>query len=310
MKRTTITTIFIGAIVIIIALIIIIPWREAVVPSQESGRLTVTASFYPLAFFAQEIGGNFADVATITPAGIEPHDYEPTTQDLIRIEQSKLIILNGGGLEAWGDSVLQNTDPKMTKVVSAGEGLIDRQMVEGGETILDPHIWLAPMFAEKMVDAIMNGFVDVDPVNADTYRANANILKQKLVNLDIRYRQGLKRCASDSIVTVHSAFGYLAAEYGLKQLSITGVSPDAEPSLKQIDDLVKFVRSNNIRYIFFESLTSPKLAQVIAEETGAQTLSLNPLEGLTKNEINAGKDYFTAMDENLAHLQIALECAP
>ena len=131
---------------------------------------------------------------------------------------------------------------------------------------------------------------------------------RKLDDLDRQYRRGLANCQEKNIVTSHAAFGYLATAYGLNQVSITGLSPDAQPSPRQLADIVKFTRANNVKYIFFESLVSPKLSKTIATEIGAQTMVLNPLEGLTDEEVSQGNNYFTEMENNLANLKTALEC--
>lgn len=270
-------------------------------------KIRVVASFYPLYFFSQKIGGDRAEVVNITPAGAEPHDFEPTAGDIAMMERAQLIILNGGGLEAWGDRVLENNNAHTT-VVIAGEGLTTQQIVEDGETMTDPHVWLSPVLAQHMVERIEQGFINVDPDNAAYYKMNARTLLDTLSALDTAYRDGLRACASKDIVTSHAAFGYLAAAYGLNQVSIAGLSPDAEPSPKQLADIAQFATSHRVRYIFFESLVSPKLSQTIAREVGAQTLTLDPIEGLSDDDSAAGKDYVTLMRDNLAHLTIALQC--
>lgn len=276
-------------------------------PEASGEKMSIVASFYPVYFFASEIGGDKADVMNVTPAGGEPHDYEPTAQDMARIESGKLLILNGG-VEAWAENIEQNIDPSRTIVVTAGKGLMTQQVVEEGETITDPHVWLSPLLAQQMVDKIASGFTQADPDNASYYATNAQALKAKLSDLDTAYKQGLSTCKSKNIITSHAAFGYLASTYGLNQVPITGVSPDAEPSAQELAQVAKFARDNNVKYIFFESLVSPKLSETIATEVGAQTLVLNPLEGLTDEEIAADKDYFTEMQNNLANLKTALQC--
>ena len=271
-------------------------------------KLQVITSFYPLYYFAKEIGGDKAVVINITPAGAEPHDYEPTAEDIARVEKSKILILNGGGLEAWADKIRNNIDPRHTIVVIAGEGLATRQVTEEGKTVSDPHVWLSPFLAKQMVDRIAQGFIHADPDAEDYYRTNADVLKAKLDGLDTAYRLGLSHCKTQSIVTSHAAFGYLAATYKLKQVSITGLAPDIEPSPRQLIDIVKFARENQVKYIFFESLVSPKLSQTIANEVGAQTLVLNPIEGLTNAEMAQGKNYLTEMQSNLTNLKRALQC--
>ena len=275
---------------------------------KETPKISVVTSFYPLYFFAHRIGGDKADVTNITPAGSEPHDYEPTPQDMAKIEKSQLVVLNGGHLEAWGDDVEKNIDPKNTAIVVAGEGLTTQQVEEEGETITDPHVWLSPLLAEKMVDKITEGFVKADMGNKDYYQANGSALKQDLARLDTAYRSGLTSCQSKDIITSHAAFGYLATTYGLNQVPIAGLSPDAEPSSQELIDIAAFAKKNNVKYIFFESLVSPKLAQTVATEVGAQTLVLNPIEGLTDEELAENKTYLTEMQSNLDHLKIALRC--
>ena len=148
----------------------------------------------------------------------------------------------------------------------------------------------------------------MDPSHADIYQANAAVLTNSLDALDLEYRSSLATCAQKNIVTSHAAFGYLSKEYGLTQIAIAGLSPDAEPSAKDLAEVTQFVKKNTIGYIFFESLTSPKLSETIAREVGAKTLVLNPVEGLTQEEMTDGKTYFTVMQENLVNLKTALLC--
>jgi len=274
----------------------------------DHNKLQVVTSFYPLYFFATVIGGDKAWVTNIVPAGAEPHDYEPTSGDLVRLKNSRLIVLNGGGLETWQDNIRKNINPEKTAIIVAGEDLITQQIAEDGQTGIDPHVWLAPSLAEKMVDKIAQGFFQADPTNKNYYENNAETLKNKLAQLDAQYENGLSNCAKKDIITSHSAFGYLATAYGLNQVSIAGLSPDAEPSPSQLAAVAKFAKDNSVKYIFFESLASPKLASTLAIEVGAQTLVLNPLEGLTAEEEADGKNYLTVMQDNLTNLETALQC--
>jgi zinc transport system substrate-binding protein len=277
-------------------------------PSVRSNKLQVAASFYPLYFFSQQIGGEKASVINITPAGAEPHDYEPTAQDITQIENSKLLILNGGGLEAWGENIKQNLNAKNIVIVTVGEGLINRQVLERRENITDPHIWLSPPLAKEIVDKITQGYIQIDSANKKYYQANRDTLKTELTKLDNEYRQELGNCLEKTFITSHAAFGYLASTYGLHQVPIAGLSPDAEPSPQQLAAIVKFAKANNVKYIFFENLISPKLSNTIANEVGAKTLVLNPIEGLSNEEVLRGKNYFTEMQNNLANIKKALQC--
>ena len=277
-------------------------------PSAQSNKLQISASFYPLYYFTQQIGGDKVNVSNITPAGAEPHDYEPTAQDIANIEKSKLLVLDGTGLEAWGNSIKQNLNPKDTAVLTVGDGIINQKVMEDGQEVTDPHIWQSPPLVKKIVDKITKALIQIDPANSSYYQTNADTLKAKLDDLDNQYKQGLANCAEKNIITSHAAFGYLATTYGLNQVSIAGLSPDAEPSPQQLADIVKFAKANNVKYIFFESLVSPKLSDTIATEVGAKTLVLNPIEGLTPDEIAQGNNYFTEMQKNLTNLRLALQC--
>jgi zinc transport system substrate-binding protein len=320
-KLLTISAITILIIALGAAAIIVAKNNQPPAENSSAEKIIVTTSFYPLYYFASEVGGDKAEVHNITPAGAEPHDYEPTARDMVLIENSRMLILNGLYLEAWGDDIQKNINPQKTKIVIANSGMgqacsIDssKKMTEKQKTAycekqVDPHTWLSPVMAKNIVKNIADGFIGVDPANQKYYEANENALEEKLNNLDADYQKGLTNCQLKDFVTSHEAFGYLAASYGLNQISISGLSPDAEPSPTELAEIVKTVKASNIKYIFFESLISPKLAETIASETGAQTMVLDPLEGLTEEDIANGKNYLTTMEDNLKNLQTALQCA-
>ena len=276
--------------------------------SNNNGRIQVTASFYPMYFFATQIAGNKADVYSITPASAEPHDYEPSAQDIARIQNSRMLILNGGALEAWGNKIKDDLSDKNVLVVTAGEGLADRQIEEEGKTIQDPHVWLDPILAKEEVGKIEKGFEKIDPANSLYYQTNAGVLDSKLDQLDQEYKQRLTSCSKTDFVTSHAAFGYLGREFGINQVAISGVSPDEEPSTQKLAEVSDLVKKENIKVIFFESLVSPKLSQTIANETGAKAMVLDPIEGITQEDAAKGATYLTVMQNNLHNLRIALEC--
>ncbi len=307
------TLLFIGLAVLLIAIVGYLikagSFKSMPLPnSRVNGRLRVTASFYPLYYFASQVAGDIAEVYNITPAGVEPHDFEPTTRDIIQIETGKLLILNGVKLEPWANKIKNDLQKKHVIIITAGDNLARQEMEAGGKTVQDPHVWLSPQLAKQEVENILRGFIEADPNNKAIYEANAQAFQNKLTALHEKYRQGLSRCEKKDIVTSHAAFGYLAKEYGLNQVSISGLSPDEEPSVRKLIKIADFVKKNDIRYIFFETLVSPKLANTIAEEVGAKTLVLNPIEGLGDEELRAEKNYLTEMESNLANLRIALQC--
>ncbi len=296
-----------------ILFIILVGWtlQTHIKPTQSpqpGNKIRATVSFYPLFFFASQIGGDKIEAINITPSGAEPHDYEPTAQDVAQIERSDVLILNGGQLESWGDKIKENLGGKKVMVVTAAEGLTTQEMEEEGKKIQDPHVWLDPVLAKKEVEVIAQTFIKKDSINKAYYEQNTKQLQEKLDALDAQFRQGLQNCLQKNIVTSHAAFGYVASRYNLKQVPIAGLSPDSEPSPQQLAEVARFAKTNNVKYIFFETLVSPRLAQTIAKEVGAKTLVFNPLEGLTKEQKDAGKDYLSIQKENLDNLKVALEC--
>jgi zinc transport system substrate-binding protein len=284
----------------------------------------VVASFYPLYEFSKQVAGDRAEVVTLVPAGVEPHDWEPSPQDVVRMQKAKLFVYNGAGLEPWVEKLLRDakakgvvavrTTERVALLTGAGHGHEQAQEAKGGAKpkgdthAADPHVWLDPVRAQTQVEAIRAGLAKVDPANAAAYAANAQAYRTRLAALDAAFASGLKQCARREIVTTHAAFSYLARRYGLTQIPISGLEPESEPSPADLAALVKQVKERKVRYVFFETLVSPKLAETLAREVGAETLVLNPIEGLTKEEQAAGKSYVTLMEENLRNLRTALDC--
>lgn len=266
--------------------------------SQQNNKIKIITSFYPLYFFANEIGGERVTVRNITPPGVEPHDFDPTARELAEIEQSDLLILNGG-IEIWGEKVKKLLQGNVVVLV-AGEDLFSGP---------DPHIWLNPRLAKLEIERIQTTLSKIDPEYSTYYLPNAKALLAKMDLLDKNFTEGLDDCQTRNFITSHSAFSYLAKQYNLNQVSISGFSPDDEPSAKQLAEISLFAKQNNIKYIFYEKLASPKLAETVANEIGAETLVLDPLEGLSNNDINQGKNYFDLMQQNLINLEAALQCS-
>lgn len=265
-----------------------------------SKKMKVTTSFYPLAFLADRIGGEYVAVTNLTPPGAEPHDFEPSTKDIAELETQNIILLNGGGIEGYADKINENINSHKTSVIKVGQSLMSNP--------IDPHVWLDPVLYKKEAAIIANAFIQKDPHNAKIYTANLQKLNNELDMLDREFTKGLSNCKQSNIITSHKAFGYLASRYNLHELALTGLSPEEEPSSKTLADIATFARTTKIGYIFFEELVSPAIAETIASEIGAKTLVFNPLEGLTKEDITAGKTYLTVQKENLMNLQIALVC--
>ena len=270
-------------------------------------KLQVSASFYPLYYLATIIGGDKATVENLTPAGVEPHEYEPSPQQLAQIENGNLLILNGG-VEAWGEKMKKNLTGEHVAVVTTGEGLLTKEITEAGEKMQDPHIWLDPEIAKKQVNKITEAYIKIDPANGVYYQNNEEMLQEKLDILNTKYQQGLQTCKTRDIITSHAAFAYLAQRYNLHQIAISGLSTEEEPTAQKLAEVATYAKDNNVKYIFFESLVSPKLSETIAKEIGAKTLVLDPIEGISDDISKQEKNYFTVMENNLQNLQTALQC--
>jgi len=269
-------------------------------PRQNDDRkISIVTSFYPLYFFTSQIATGAAEIYNLTPNGVEPHDYELTPKDMAKIYDSELLIINGSGVEPWAQKTELNLKDRPNKILTVGDNLI----VNG-----DPHIWLSPKLAQMEVQKITAALIAIDRTNTQLYQNNSQTLQKKLENLDQQYQTELSRCTKKNIITSHDAFGYLANDYHLNQISIAGLSPEVEPSAQRLAEIADYAKKNQVQYIFFESLVSPKLAQTIAREIGAKTLVLNPIEGLNDEEITSGQDYFTKMQQNLTNLKVALTC--
>lgn len=280
-------------------------------PSQkqtQDNKILITASFYPLYFLTKEIAGDRAEVVNLTKTGGEPHDYEPSTRDIATIENSQLLIVNGAFFESWLDKFDKEISADNKQILKVAESLADLNFEENGVTETDAHVWLDPVLAQKEVELISEKLKAIDPNNAEIYQENTEKLLQKLVELNNEFKLGLANCQNDRIITSHAAFAYLAKRYDFEQIAIQGLNPDEDPSPAKIAATTKLAKENNVRYIFFETLVSPKISETIAKEIGAGTLVFNPIEGLSDEEEQGGKNYFSIQRENLANLRLALDC--
>ncbi|MDF2592260.1 MAG: transporter substrate-binding protein [Clostridia bacterium] len=282
-------------------------------PAEQSG-LTIYTSFYPMQFLATRIAGDKAQVISLVPAGVEPHDWEPKPKTLAGLQESDMLIYNGAGMEAWLEDFLPSLQKAGVKTVNTSTGLElipfdeknEEEDHEGEDLAYDPHVWVSPAKYKQQAQSVLNALIEVDGANQEYYNSNYNMLAEELDKLDGDYRQAVAGFKSKVFIVSHSAFEYLAKDYGLTQLPIRGVTPQAEPSPAKLAELVQICRENNIKYIFFESLVSPKLSETLANEVGAETLVLNDGQGITEDQIKQGRNYITIMYENLENLKKAL----
>jgi len=261
-----------------------------------SGPRLVVAAFYPLAYAAEQVGGKTVTVENLTPAGSEPHDLELTPREVGDILRAHLVLYLGGGFQPAVAKAVSGRNGRSLDVLGASRALVH---VEAGSGAVDPHIWLDPRRYEGIVGQVGAAL---------ERRPEAAVLVARIARLDGEYRRGLAHCERREIVTSHAAFGYLAARYGLAQIPLEGLTPDAEPSARAIQRLVAEVRRTRATTVFSETLLSPKLAQTVARAAGVRTEVLDPLEGLTQDEVARGETYFTVMRANLRALREALGC--
>jgi zinc transport system substrate-binding protein len=355
-------------------------------------KINVLTSFYPLYDFAQRIGGDHVHVINMIPAGVDPHDWSPKSQDLINLTKGQLFIYNGAGFDDWWveDMLASVSADKRPHVVMASEGvrlipvtgtsrvtepdghvhdhaqehetsanLVEYEHANPGhehehehEIVhkhehehehehehghghehehehehkhehehehehasetghdhgdYDPHIWLSLLNAITMAGNIKDGLIKIDPAHRLDYEANYEALQNELQQLHEEFAHMVSQAARREFVTSHQAFAYLARDYGLTQISVMGLSTEAEPTSQAIKEISDFIEAHQVRYLLLEELSSPKLAETLARDLGIQIVTLNPIEGLTKEQEASGEDYLSLMRHNLSSLELALQ---
>ena len=284
------------------------------------GKVSVAAAFYPLEYAVSQIGGDHVAVQALTKPGAEPHDLELNPRQVGEVARADLVVYEQGFQPAVDDAVRSQAADTAFDVSSAAR--LDLLASEdghdhGGETpdehsahegeAKDPHFWLDPMRYADVGDAIAAELGRRDTANAAAYSANAKAFRAQMVTLDGEFRTGLKSCEVKDLVTSHAAFGYLAESYGLTQESITGLTPDSEPSPSALADLASHIEESGATTVYAETLVSEDVAKTLARETGATLAVLDPIEGITTK--SAGQDYPSVMRANLATLEAGQECS-
>jgi zinc transport system substrate-binding protein len=255
-----------------------------------SGKTRVVASFYPLAFAAKEVGGTRVEVKNLTPAGAEPHDLEISPRAVSDVRSADLVLLLGHGFQ-----------PQVEDAAGSAENVLRLLDTPGLHRFAngDPHVWLDPVRYALIVRRI-EAALRAEPAGRRLVR--------RLEALDREYARGLAHCARTEIVTSHEAFAYLAQRYHLRQIAITGLTPEAEPTPRDLEHAVELVRQTHATTVYFETLVSPRISKTVAREAGARTAVLDPIEGLTDEEQQRGEDYFSVMRANLRELRNGLGC--
>lgn len=318
--------IIILAVIIIVGVVIFLNLDNSKdTNNNKNENFVVAATFYPLYDLTRSVAGSEATVYSIVPSGVEPHDYEPSPGDIKKLNDASAFVTLGIEFEEFEENLVESVNPSV-EVISAGSRIFlldveedhhdeheeeDNHEDEDHEeeddhhhSGKDPHIWLSPNNAKIMAENIIKGLSKADPDNKEIYQQNGNRLVNDLKELDNKFSTELSSCKKDTILVNHNAFSYLAKDYGFETISISGLEPEIEPTPKQLTELIEEAREHDLKYIFYEELVDPRIANTIAREVGAQTLELNPLEG-TNNPLDT---YISLMEENLENLKIALEC--
>lgn len=270
----------------------------------DQSRIKVVASFYPVYEFVKNVGGNKVDVSTLIPIGVEPHDFEPTIQQIQNAESADLVVYNGAGLEKWIDKI----DSKIKVDASQGLNLLKGNDSESAGSY-DPHVWLDPVLAEKQVENIRDALINADPANTVYYQSNADKFIAELNNLDNKIKTELTTCDKKDFIAFHNAFTYFASRYGLNQHSILGLTPEGEILPQRLQEIIELAKDLGLNIVYSEDLVDPRSAEVIAQEIpNGKVLILSPIEGINAAEQKAGIGYLDKMNEDIDNLKIGLQC--
>ena len=304
---------FLATITIIASLAFIIP------SGVSADRLTVVASVFPLYDFAREVAGPAADVRLLLPPGVDPHSWEPRPSDIVELSRADIFVYTSERMEPWAGNIARAVRGRGVELVQVMDSLgfsnpderhVSASIVNDGQDHgEDPHFWLNLSLSTRAVKMIGELLANSDPANRDQYMANTRSYSERLDQLAAAFLIGLKDCNSRHLVTGgHAAFGHLTQTYGLDQISVYGLSPDAEPTPRHLAGIVSVVKENNVQTIFSEELMNPRMAEVLSQETGARVMVLNPGANLTAAQWREGLTFIGIMNRNLDTLREGLDC--
>jgi zinc transport system substrate-binding protein len=269
---------------------------------QNSSQLKVVSSFFPIGEFVKEIGGYSIQSSLLVPNGIEPHDFEPTINQIQSVNSADVLVYNGLGLERWIDKI--NIPHKIQATAGMNVSYYDKS-----NRAIDPHVWLNPVLAKKEVENIRDGLIAIDPNNRDNYLNNAKKFSDQLDSLDRTIRTDLQSCKKRDFIAFHNSFSYFAKQYGLNQHSITTAGPEAEITPQRLAEVIDTAKNLQLHVIYSEDLIDPRYATAIVQEIpDSKVLVLSPIEGLAKDEQASGIGYIDKMKENLQNLKFGLQC--
>lgn len=277
-------------------------------------KIVVYTTVFPVYDFTKNIGKDKIDLNYIIPPGTEPHDYEITPKTMKDIQNADLLIKNGLGIDNFADKIESESDLNIVVATDSikpisyeKENEYEHEEDEHDHGQYDPHVWLDIDLAIKECENIKNALVKVDEENIDFYEKNYNEYIIKLKKLKINYNEELKELKNNKMIVSHNAYGYLCENYNIEQISITGISPNQEPSLSKISEISNYAKKNSIEYILFDGLINPRVAQTIASEANIKTEVLYSIDGVTKKDFDNNEDYISLMNKNLETLKLLLK---
>ncbi|NEU29575.1 zinc ABC transporter solute-binding protein [bacterium LRH843] len=313
--------------------------NEGAESSQTGNVLELYTTIFPLEDFANKIGREYVHVTNLVPVGADAHTYEPTPREMIKVAEGDMFIYSGAGLEGFADALIETIKEENVAIVQASANIELTDFEDGhddyeaenhddeghdhneaenpghneveGDALhdhhhdKDPHVWLDPLLAISLAESIKDALIDLMPEQEETFIANFEQLKSELEDIHAEFQEMVDQAGNNIFLVSHAGYGYWEERYGLKQMAIAGVSPTNEPSQRQLQRIIEFTNENGLKYILLEQNISTKIADVVKNATGVETLYLHNLESLT--EKNAGEDYYSLMRKNIEALKIALQ---
>jgi zinc transport system substrate-binding protein len=291
---------------------------------KENDELSIYTTVFPLQYFTERIGGKHVNVNTIYPPGADEHTFEPSQKDMIKLADSDLFFYIGLGLEGFVEKAktsLKNENVLLIPVAEdlnlesaeehteheeeghEEEGHKDEEHEHGD---FNPHVWLDPIYSKEMAAVIKDSLVEKMPDNKQVFEQNYQQLAEELDQLNVEFEDTIKNAKHKDILVTHAAFSYWEHRYGLKEISISGLSTTNEPSQRELEDIISLADELGLHYILFEQNVQSKLAEIVQEEIGAKALPVHNLGILTKENIEENETYFSLMKQNLKSLNTAL----
>lgn len=299
--------------------------EEKTTTADDSNKLKIYTTVYPLSYFTQEIGGDFVEVSSIYPPGTNEHTFEPTQKDMMLLADSDLFFYIGLGLEGFVENAQKTLAKENVKLIATADSIAEEHLHtsaveehhedhdhhEGEHDDhhhgdIDPHVWLSPIIAKDLALSIKNELITALPEQEEYFNDNYNQLISELDSLNSDFEKMAASASNKTFFVSHASFGYIAGQYGLEQVAIAGLNSQSEPSQKELMEIVDLAKELNIKYVLFEQNVSSKLSTIIQNEVGAKALTLHNLSVLTESDINNNETYFTLMKKNIETLQEAL----